>query len=162
MAFFGLFGGGTPPTDHIDEITGVARAEQQRIATERYHERRQADVQGGHNYLMEKRRHNDTKDELLKMQAEVATLQAKVNHLEMVARKLAVDRRGLINIVKLLVDKWVPVEQQHDARKDAQSWREQEALAMFANPEHMKQVLQSIHSVDERFTPQRGSPFNGG
>ncbi|WP_447586138.1 hypothetical protein [Pseudoxanthomonas mexicana] len=158
MGIFSIFGG-TPPTDHIDEIVGVARAEQERIATERYHERRANDVQGGHRHLMEKRRHNDTKDELRKAQEQVAALQAKVIHLETVARKLAVDRRGLINIIRPLVDKWIPADQQAAFRADAQTWREQEATAMFANPPHLAQVLHNIYSVDERFTPQTGSKF---
>ena len=158
----GLFDRMLAPTDHVDDIVSAARAEQQRISTERYHQRRANDVAGSNAYVLEKRKHSATEQELTKekqknqtLEEENVRLRQEKEKLEKAAVKLAVDRRALINTLGYLSQKWTKTEEQAQFEHDAQKMREEEAEKMLKDKTHVENVRQDIQRTDDNFAPHR-------
>lgn len=125
---FGWFN--RPPTDHVDEIVGLARAEHQRISTEHYHQRR-ADQREEETYQALWR----VKGELHTAQQELKNAQAHTKALELMILRMAGDRRALIELCGKLVDQSTDDEAERALRyEQAQAEREQLAMARLSDP----------------------------
>ena len=158
----GLFDRLLPPTDHVDEIVSAARAQQQRISTERYHERRNNDLDGKHAYLLEKKKHTTTELDLRKekeknaeLENENIRLKQERDRLEAAAVKIAVDRRALLNTIGYLSQKWKKPEQtEDDIAQEAQRFREDDAQKSFENPEGLEKIRDHINQIGDPWLPQ--------
>jgi len=130
MGLFGWFGSNPVPTDHVDEIVGLARAEQDRQAVD-HNQRRRAARREEESYQslwrVEGELHT-TKQELMKAQAHI-------KHLEVMVMRLAADRISLVILSNDLIDQSSSDEAERGHRyEEAQNKREQLATARMSNP----------------------------
>ena len=150
------------PTDHVDEIVSAARAEQERISTERYNQRRANDIEGRNAYVLEKRRHTLTELDLRKekekntdLENENIRLKQERDRLEAAAVKIAVDRRALLNTIGYLAQKWKKPEQaEGEIEQEAQRFREEDAKKSFENPEGLNKIKDHVNQIGDPWLPQ--------
>lgn len=140
MGIFGLFGGNNVPTDHIDEIVGLARADQDRMRLEREAQKKMNGLGEGSAYLEEHEHHVLTKRDLAEARALNKKLLPENANLQEMATRLFVDRRSLINTIEYLATKWINPSELEAFLNDAQNFRELEGDRLSVDDELAKKV----------------------
>lgn len=131
MSILKYFGLGAPPapmqipTDHAEEIIGLAQATQNRQIIERKVARRE------HQHDMDNfQKLMRAKSELHAATQEVKRLTAENTHLRDISTKLFTDRGALIRAIKQLGKRWVQEADQPAFLAQAQELREAEGDAL--------------------------------